>query len=64
MGLVYPGYAGWRIGNYTRINKMIVKRKDGYYVTSEKGKNLGGPYKTRETAEKRLRQVEYFKHNK
>lgn len=42
---------------------MIVKRKDGYYVLSEKTKrNLGGPYKTREEAEKRLKQVEFFKH--
>lgn len=44
---------------------MIVKRKDGYYVLSEKiRRNLGGPYKTREEAKKRLRQVEYFKHLK
>jgi hypothetical protein len=42
---------------------MIVKRKAGYFVISEKArKNLGGPYKTREEALKRLRQVEYFKH--
>jgi hypothetical protein len=41
---------------------MIVKRKDGYHVLSEKGKNLGGPYKTKKEAEERLRQVEYFKH--
>jgi hypothetical protein len=42
---------------------MIKKRKDGYYVLSEKTeKNLGGPYKTREEAVKRLRQVEFFKH--
>jgi len=41
---------------------MIVKRKDGYHVLSEKRKNLGGPYKTREEAVKRLRQVEFFKH--
>lgn len=41
---------------------MIVKRTDGYYVLSEKRRNLGGPYKTREEAKKRLRQVEYFKH--
>lgn len=44
---------------------MIVKREDGYYVISEKTKkNLGGPYKTKEEAEKRLRQVEFFKHKK
>jgi len=42
---------------------MIVKKKDGYHVLSEKAKkNLGGPYKTRDEALKRLRQVEYFKH--
>ena len=42
---------------------MIVKRKDGYRVLSEKSKkNLGGPYKTKKQAEERLRQVEYFKH--
>jgi hypothetical protein len=41
---------------------MIVKKKDGYHVVSEKGKNLGGPYKTRPEAVKRLRQVEFFKH--
>lgn len=41
----------------------IVKREDGYHVVSESGgKNLGGPYKTRGEAEKRLAQVEYFKH--
>jgi len=41
---------------------MIVKRPDGYHVVSESGKNLGGPYKSRKEAEKRLRQVEWFKH--
>jgi hypothetical protein len=41
---------------------MIKKLKGGYKVVSEKtGKNLGGPYKTKEEAEKRLRQVEFFK---
>jgi len=41
---------------------MIVKRKDGYYVLSEKTRrNMGGPYKTRKEAKKRLQQVEYFK---
>lgn len=43
---------------------MIVRRKKGWYVVSESGKNLGGPYDSREAAEKRLRQVEYFKHKK
>jgi hypothetical protein len=44
---------------------MIKKVKGGYKVLSEKtGKNLGGPYKTREEAEKRLKQVEFFKRRK
>ena len=40
---------------------MIKKSKGGYQVTSRKGKNLGGPYKSKAQAEKRLREVEYFK---
>ncbi len=43
---------------------MIKKVAGGYRVLSEKGKNLGGPYKTKAAAEKRLRQVEFFKHKK
>ena len=44
---------------------MIKKVSGGYKVLSENGKkNLGGPYKTKEEAQKRLRQVEYFKHKK
>jgi hypothetical protein len=44
---------------------MIVKRKNGYFVLSERTRrNLGGPYKTRAEAVIRLRQVEYFKHLK
>lgn len=44
---------------------MIVKKKDGYYVLSKKTKrNLGGPYKSRDEALKRLREVEFFKHKK
>ena len=42
---------------------MIRKTKEGYKVLSENGKkNLGGPYKSKAEAQKRLRQVEYFKH--
>ena len=40
---------------------MIKKTSGGYKVVSEKGKNLGGPYKSRAAATKRLRQVEFFK---
>lgn len=41
---------------------MIKKTSSGYKVVSEKGKNLGGPYKSKQQAKKRLKQVEYFKH--
>jgi len=41
---------------------MIRKSGKGYKVVSESGKNLGGPYRTREAAKRRLAQVEYFKH--
>lgn len=41
---------------------VITGGPGSYHVRSEEGKNLGGPYKTREQAEKRLSQVEYFKH--
>ena len=44
---------------------MIKKVRGGYKVVSEKtGKTLGGPYKTKADAEKRLRQVEFFKHRR
>jgi hypothetical protein len=44
---------------------MIKKVQEGYKVISEKsGKNLGGPYKTREQAKDRLRRVEFFKRKK
>jgi hypothetical protein len=43
---------------------MIKKAGGGYKVLSEKGKNLGGLYKTKKAAAKRLQQVEYFKHKK
>ena len=41
---------------------MIVREKGGYSVKSEEGHHLGGPYKTKAEAEKRLKQVEYFKY--
>lgn len=41
---------------------MIRKVKGGYKVVSKSGKNLGGPYKSKAAAQRRLRQVEYFKH--
>jgi hypothetical protein len=48
----------------TREALVIKKTAGGYKVLSEKGKNLGGPYKTKKEAEKRLQQVEFFKHKK
>ena len=43
--------------------EKIIKKGTKYQVQSEKGKNLG-TYNTREEAQKRLKQVEYFKHIK
>jgi len=44
--------------------KVIRKTKEGYVVLSEKGKRLGGPYKGKTAAVRRLKQVEYWKHMK
>lgn len=41
---------------------MIKKTGKGYKVTSEEGKNLSKPNLTKKQAEKRLQQIEYFKH--
>lgn len=43
---------------------MIKKVKGGYKVLSERGKNLGGPYRSKEEAKRRLKQVEFFKQHK
>jgi len=43
---------------------MIRKSGKGYKVVSHAGKNLGGPYKSKAQAAKRLKQVEYFKRTK
>jgi hypothetical protein len=43
---------------------VIKKTTGGYRVLSKKGKNLGGPYKSKKEAEKRLKQVEFFKRAK
>ena len=40
---------------------MITKTKQGYQVKSEKGKPLSKPNLTKNEAEKRLKQVEYYK---
>lgn len=41
---------------------MIKKVGKSFFVVSHNGKRLGGPYPTKEKAEERLREVEYFKH--
>jgi len=43
---------------------MIKKVKGGYQIVSSKGRSLGGPYNMLDSAKKRLRQVEFFKHRK
>ena len=40
---------------------MIKKTKSGYQVKSESGKNLSKPNLTKTEAQKRLKQIEYFK---
>jgi len=54
--------------NYVTANEqvitgnVVVKEKNKFFVQSKDGKkNLGGPYKTKEEADKRLKQIEYFK---
>lgn len=45
------------------VARRIVKKGGKFWVYSEDGsKRLGGPYGSRKGAEKRLQQVEYFKH--
>lgn len=46
------------------IIARMVHKSDGWHVLAESGKHLGGPYKTKEAARKRLQQVEMFKHMK
>lgn len=43
---------------------MIRKTKSGYKVVSHSGKALSKGNLTKAQAEKRLKQVEYFKHKK
>ena len=40
---------------------MILKTPKGYIIKSKTGKILSKPYKTKEDAIKRLKQIEYFK---
>lgn len=43
---------------------MIFKTSKGYVVKSEKGRVLSRPYPTKQQAQKRLSQIEYFKSKK
>lgn len=43
---------------------MIVKTNKGYVVKSERGKNLSRPYATKQQAQKRLNQIDYFANKK
>lgn len=43
---------------------MIVKTQRGYVVKSENGRTLSKPYQTREQAQKRLREIDYWKNKK
>lgn len=47
--------------NFLKISKIRKMPNGKYRVLSEKGKNLG-TYKSKDSAKKRLKQVEYFKH--
>jgi hypothetical protein len=40
---------------------IIVRDSAGFSVLSKEGKRIGGAYKTKQEAEKRLREIEYFK---
>ena len=43
---------------------MVFNTSQGHQVVSKSGKPLSKPYATKEQAEKRLKQVEYFKNKK
>lgn len=43
---------------------MVVKQGNKYVVKSERGKTLSRPYATKQQAQKRLAQIEYFKSKK
>lgn len=63
LGMMYRPDTEEEIKEWEEGKDIIKKTSGGYKVLSESGsKNLGGPYKSRAQAEKRLRQVEYFKH--
>jgi phage-related protein (TIGR01555 family) len=58
-----PQDNGQQFGDGADSVAMDVIRKEGsqYYVYSESGKRLGGPYSSKAEAAKRLGEIEYFK---
>ena len=61
----YVSRPGFRQLRGPVCEKMIRKTTKGYVLLSKTtGKKLGGPYKTREQALKRERQVQFFKRRK
>lgn len=40
---------------------MIQRVPQGYIIVNRAGKKIGGPYKTRENAMKRMQKIEQFK---
>jgi len=48
-------------GRFCGVFAMIRKVKGGWEVVSRRGKRLGGPYRSRSAALRRLHQVEWFK---
>jgi hypothetical protein len=48
---------------FAYIKKEVINGETYYVIHSEKNKNwTGGKYKSRKAAEKRLKQIEMFKH--
>jgi len=61
MGAKYQEIGGTH--QHPEVHERIGKVKDGYRLYSHSGKNLG-TYPSKAGAEKRERQVQFFKHNK
>ena len=43
---------------------MLKKANNGWFVASESGKRLSKVYTTKQEAQQRLKEIEYFKHKK
>ena len=53
-----------KIVSDAKISDIIKKTDQGYIIYSRTGKRLSKPFRTREQAEERLKQIEMFKHMK